>query len=242
MVKQANTGMVFNRNKGDEMIGEEPHAEPGSLVVPMYSDGSYFADCGRHASDAAFKANNFIRLFRRNREWGISSVQSYVDVGCGSGDATRLVADALRREGVTLKAAKGYDVSPHVQRVLQAGIQFVREDFCSSTETADLVTMFDVFEHIPDPIGFLNAIGRKCKIVGLHVPLENSWNVATRGLFREKLLHSGHLVFLDIAQVLNLLASSGLRVIDYEYTFAVHGMPKPQLSFKVDFSATVRHH
>jgi len=46
----------------------------------------------------------------------------------------------------------------------------------------------------------------------------SNFNVAMRDGFRWGLHKSGHLLFLDTASALNLLALSGLRVIDYEYT------------------------
>ena len=39
-----------------------------------------------------------------------------------------------------------------------------------------------------------------------------------RNGFRSKLKNPGHLIFMDSAFALNLLALAGLRVVDYEYT------------------------
>jgi hypothetical protein len=98
--------------------------------------------------------------------------------------------------------------------------EFVQGDFCESDEDVDLVTLFDVFEHVPAPVDFLKRIAEKCSIVGMHIPLDNNLNAAMRDMFRAKLSNPGHLIFLDVASALNLLTFSGLRVIDYRYTFA----------------------
>ena len=71
----------------------------------------------------------------------------------------------------------------------------------------------------PDTIEFLKSIGQRSNIVGLHIPLDYSLNNAIRNKFRSKLDRPEHLVFMEIASALNLLAFAGLRVVDYEYTF-----------------------
>ncbi len=122
--------------------------------------------------------------------------------------------------GLPLRLVKGYDVSPHIKSLQSDGIEFIRGDFCSSAEYVDLVTLFDVFEHIPDPVEFMKRVAQRCDLMGLHIPLDYSFNAAARNLFRSKLEDPGHLLFMDSAWALNILALSGLRVIDYEYTFA----------------------
>jgi hypothetical protein len=76
-----------------------------------------------------------------------------------------------------------------------------------------------VVEHVPDTIAFIRSVSQRCKIIGFHIPLDYSLNVALRNLFRAKLQNPGHLMFLDVVSALNLLTVSGLRVVDYEYTF-----------------------
>jgi SAM-dependent methyltransferase len=192
----------------------------GSRVASDYSTGSYFADSHRHSEDAEFKSQSFSRLFlpfaRRNRV----AIRSYIDVGCGSGDVVRMVAGHLRGAGFDVSTVKGYDVSPHVRDLDTDGIQYVHGDFCSSDEFADLVTLFDVIEHVPDPVEFLKLASQRCRIMTLHIPLENSWNNTLRGKLRRKLSDSGHLIFMDSVSALNLLTLAGLRVVNYDYTFA----------------------
>jgi SAM-dependent methyltransferase len=190
-----------------------------SLVDPAYSGGEYFRDAQRHREDAEFKTRSLLRVLVPYLERNGVRLDSLVDVGCGSGDVVRLVAKALRERGHHLPVAKGYDVSPHVAGVRHEGVEYVRGDFCASDESVDLVTLCDVFEHIPDPIGFVRSVSQRCRLLCLHIPLDDSLNNALRDRFRAKLLHPGHLVFLDVVSALNLLASSGLRVVEYDYAF-----------------------
>lgn len=192
---------------------------PDSWIDPSYSSGGYFQDPARGAEDADFKAAEFLKLFLAARTRLGIDVTSYIDVGCGSGALTTKVASGLLDTGLGVKIAKGYDVSPHVTRLGHEWVRFVNADFCRSDEQVDLVTLFDVVEHIPAPADFLAQVARRCKVLGLHIPLDSNLNTALRNLFRSKLADPGHLLFLDTPSALNLLAIAGLRVIDYRYTF-----------------------
>jgi SAM-dependent methyltransferase len=190
----------------------------GSIVDPDYASGSYFDDPGRHEEDAEFKANNFTKLFVRFEEQHGEVIRSIADVGCGSGKVIKIIADKLKNKGIILSRVKGYDVSSHIQKINNEGVEYIYADFCKSNEFVDLVSLFDVFEHIPDPIEFLKMVSRRCKFVAIHIPLDNSLNNCMRNKFLSKLKNPGHLIFMDSTFALNLLALAGLRVLDYEYT------------------------
>lgn len=189
-------------------------------VDPTYASGSYFREPSRYGDDAPFKAACFLRLFRRVvRELNAVSLQSYADVGCGSGAAAQLVVRSLRADGHALTAALAYDVSPHVARMHSDHVKFVHGDFRDFGGTVDLVTMFDVFEHIVDPIEFIKQVAQRCSMIGFHIPLDRSLNNALRNKYRALLRSPGHVVFMDVADALNFLALAGLRTLEYEYTF-----------------------
>lgn len=205
---------------GGFMVLKNEGKQPGrSIIAQSYSSGDYFADTQRHKEDSKFKAKDFLKLFlplvRRNN----LSIDSLVDVGCGSGDIVKIISDSLKANGFDSMTFKAYDVSPHILDIKHDNIEYIHEDFCMSNDSADIVTLFDVFEHVPDPIEFIKSIAQRSNIVGLHIPLDYSLNTAIRNKFRSKLHHPGHLVFMEIASALNLLAFSGLKVVDYEYTF-----------------------
>lgn len=193
-------------------------ARQGSTIAPEYSQGSYFGNTQRHREDARFKADAFLQVFLRYQDRSGVAVSSLVDVGCGSGDIVKMIADSLNASAAM--TFKGYDVSPHIVHVSNAGVTYVHGDFCESAEFVDVVTLFDVFEHVPDPIDFISKVAQRCQIIGFHVPLDDAWSFALRNRYRRSLHNPGHLVFLDTVSALNLLALAGLRVVDYEYTFA----------------------
>lgn len=202
------------------MRDEGESARGGSIVDPHYANREYFADPDRHREDAGFKARHFLKLFLPVARKNSLTISSYADVGCGSGEITKLVADSLRMAGFDLNRARGYDVSPHVRDIRRSGVEYVHADFCKAHECVDLVTLFDVLEHVPDPIRFIELVSARCQVLGFHIPLDNSINIGIRDLFRSKLRNPGHLIFMDTVYALNLLALAGLRVLDYSYTFA----------------------
>jgi SAM-dependent methyltransferase len=191
----------------------------GSKIDPRYSTGDYFSDPTRHSADADFKATNFLKVFLPFAKRNNLQIESIVDVGCGTGDVVKKIADKLASHGFERLKAKGYDVSPHVLNTRHEGVEYILGDFCESDEFVDVATLFDVFEHVTDTIEFLRSVSERCKVACFHIPLDYSLNQAIRNGFKSKLEKLGHLIFLDAVSALNLLALSGLRVVDYQYTF-----------------------
>ena len=212
----------FERTKNNHPAKEEDRNVPDgnkSIIDSPYSKGIYFSDPHRHSEDSQFKAKCFLQVFvplAKKRGWEISS---YVDVGCGSGQLVRLVADGLKDAGFGIAAVKGYDVSPHVSELRAESVEYVHGDFCSTNEQVDLVTLFDVLEHVACPVEFLKSVASRASMIGLNIPLDNTLNNALRDKFRYLLDQPGHLLFLDAVNALNLCSLAGLRVVAYEYAF-----------------------
>ena len=208
------------------------NANSGSKADPNYTRGDYFADPLRHSKYAKSNSNNFLKIFLKFAKHNKLMIRSYIDVGCGSGDTVKIVAESLKENDLALVKVRGYDVSPHVKNIKNEGVEYIHGDFCESDEFVDLVTLFDVIEHVPDPINFIKLVSQRCKIMGLHIPLDYSLSLAMRNKFRSKLRKPGHLIFLDCVSALNLLTFAGLRVIDYKYTFRFF----PRLGQRAPFS------
>jgi SAM-dependent methyltransferase len=183
-----------------------------------YRSGEYFRNPERHSEDAEFKARTFVTVLKRNP--ACNGISTMADVGCGSGAATIAVLTRMTELGFKLSEVVGYDVSPHVVALQHPQVRFVHEDFVAGEGCFDLVTLFDVVEHVPDPVAFLRQVSQRAGFLGLHIPLDDSLNCGARDLYRQTLKNPGHLIALDTASALNLLAFAGLRVVDYEYVFA----------------------
>lgn len=187
-------------------------------VGESYRSGAYFEDPRRHADDAALKVQVFRSIFERLPNATVGRITRYADVGCGSGEVAVQTARVLREAGQPLGLAQAYDVSPHVAQLRLEGVEPRHADFTTEAGTFDLVTVFDVAEHVPNPAAFLGKIAAKARLVAVHLPLEDHLNWNLRGRHRARLKDPGHLLVLDFASALNLVTCAGLQVLDYAYT------------------------
>jgi len=143
-----------------------------SFAVPGYSSGRYARQYP--VADDDFKAQAFLSLFDRATRAYKLDPTSYIDVGCLTGGVVEAIANGLQNRGCSLSTVKGYDVSPQVKEIVRHGIDFVQGDFTTSGERVDLVTLFDVLEHVLRPIEFVRAIADRCLYLAVHIPLDDS--------------------------------------------------------------------
>lgn len=183
-----------------------------------YKSGLYFNDIKRHSEDAEYKVAAIWRVLDPILQNEKISISSYADVGCGSGDVIKMMSKLLEDSSFNLKKKTGFDVSPHVDNIKIRDISFLKEDFCARMERYDLVTLTDVFEHVPAPVEFIRKIGELSKIVAFHIPLDDCWAVNIRNLQRSKIKNPGHLVFLDVNSALNMISIAGLKILDFDYS------------------------
>jgi len=198
--------------------------QTGSIISPFYQSGNYYATHADPDQDSPFKAKAFLDLWHRALGERHVSVSSYADVGCGGGGAAALVAEGLRQDGHCLEEVAGYDISPHVLTLRHKEVTFYYEDFCKVDAEYDVVTLFDVMEHVPNPVDFLKGVAERCSFIGLHIPLDRSLMNCLFDRFRQRLKYPGHLIVLDTPMALNLIAMSGILALDYTYT---HGYSAP---------------
>lgn len=189
--------------------------------LSIYTSGEYFStNMDKHRLDADYKTKAFLSLFVPTAKKFKWNVTSYADVGCGSGDVARGVSKGLSTAGFELLDAIGYEISPGIEDIPSDDlIRFICADFTQEEDGVDLVTLFDVFEHVLDPVCFLKNVSANCRYIGLHIPLDNNLNNSIRDLYKHKLHAPGHLIFLDTPQALTMLAMAGIRVTNYNYTF-----------------------
>jgi SAM-dependent methyltransferase len=185
----------------------------------MYSSGS-FVRASPGYQDAGYKVEQLIRLLTRNPDLLSAGKQRYVaDVGCGTGETTLLLHKALTGLWGVPPQVDGYDVHSYLPQSVEGEVSFISGDFClEARRVYDLVVLFDVLEHVPDPLGFLRAVSRFSYFLALHIPLDNSLLSWLRDLPRRKLRFPGHLLALDPSAAINLLTFAGLRIVDFVYS------------------------
>ena len=193
-----------------------------SIIDPYYSSGDFF-NSSTGFKDAEFKVKELLSLLEHQKHEHELKIRRIADVGCGRGDTTIQLDKAFNNNTTNNVSIEGFDVYPEVMSIstTSPNVQFHYQDFCTlpeNNELYDLVVLFDVIEHVPDPISFLKTVSKKTKAVALHIPLDNTWFGWLRLLPRTNLSHPGHLVILDVASALNLLTFAGLRTRDFAFT------------------------
>lgn len=193
----------------------------GSLIDPYYSEGDFQHASTSGTRDSEFKVQQLKALLDRSPHPVLRSDHLRVaDVGCGNGSSSYLLAEILSGPQTSI-LVDGFDIYPHVADIKGTeNVHFHFKDFCKldPDQPYDLAVLFDVIEHVPDPIGFLRAVALRSKEIALHIPLDDFALGWIRNLPRSNLRHPGHLVALDVASSLNLLAFAGLRTRDYRFT------------------------
>lgn len=191
----------------------------------MYKEGVYFTDITRHQEDTDCKVKAISRLLFPILSQHKIPIYSYADVGCGSGGVVKAMKEKLGVEGFQVKNIQGFDISPHVAQLKEEGIVFKTADFTTEGELMDLVTLTDVFEHVPDPVSFIKGIAKNARIIAFHIPLDDCLSVNFRNLQRAKIKNPGHLIFLNTNSALNLITQSGLKILDYDYSLETLSAP-----------------
>lgn len=188
-------------------------------LTARYEQGEYLKDNPDwHAADAPWKARKVLQLLRRNE----LVPRTVCDVGCGAGEILRRLQGELPFDTRLV----GYDISPQAISLCRekenARLQFVCGDFLQSgREPQDLLLLLDVFEHVPDYLGFLAALRTKARRFVLHIPLDVSVQTVLSGSRRELGMRSryGHLHYFTAETALEALNDAGYCVEDLLYTW-----------------------
>ena len=185
-------------------------------VSQIYRDGTYLAQHPDwHDEDGAWKARQVNTMLQRQRV----SPQSICDVGCGTGR----VLDELSKTLPAATTLDGYDFgSEAIATGTARGNPRVRlhcADALQVERSFDLILMIDVFEHVPDYLGFLTAFNQKARQFVFHIPLDLSVSsVARMSPLVAGRTSVGHLHYFSRETALATLADAGYRVTAEAYT------------------------
>lgn len=183
----------------------------------IYSDGRYLANNPTwHEEDAPFKARHIARMLERN---GLS-FDRVAEVGCGTGAVLREVRKLV---GPSAALWQGFDISTEAigrARVHPEsdGIDFQTVDFLALESTFDVLMMIDVFEHVPDYMGFLSACRTRAKYKIFHIPLDLHVSAALRDSYVAARNSVGHLHYFSESTARATLVDTGHRIVDCALT------------------------
>jgi SAM-dependent methyltransferase len=197
----------------------------------MYTSGEYLQNTQTwHIEDSAWKARQILR--------GMNEChlvpETVCEVGCGAGEILNQLYQLLPSH----TRFTGFEISPQAFEMCRERekdrLVFRNEDILATTENYDLLMVIDVFEHIPDYMGFLRAIKERAKYKIFHIPLE----LTVRSLFFGDALPAsrrtmGHLHYFDRSTALATLEDCGYSILGDFYTFwqgeLPHRFPKSRV-------------
>lgn len=188
-----------------------------------YRDGAYLRETGDwHEEDAAWKASHVRRMI----ESAGLEARRVADIGCGSGGVLARLQTGLRAGTVFT----GYEIAGPAFRLASARgndrLRFVNGSALEAppSEPYDLALALDVFEHVPDYLGFLSDIRGLARAFIFHVPLD----LSVRAILKEVPMHRrrtvGHLHYFTTSTARATLEDSGYRI---RAAFHTHAMLQP---------------
>jgi len=189
-------------------------------------------------------------LYGRRIYSEIKEIATYADIGgCFGFGANSMAFHISATQGTTPKTVVFEIATEFVEigKLLFPQIEFVEEMFsqgCRDVGVFDLVSMFDVVEHIVDPGSFLKQVAARSMYVMLKTPMQTSGDWRHKKLpLKQGAEHvDGHVNFFSPRTYERLLEASNLDIIESRLvpTIVPSGawmalcpeIPKPTVSLK----------
>lgn len=184
-----------------------------TLLKNMYEDGEYLRNRPTwHEEDAPFKAKYIYELLKSNNV----DFSNIAEVGCGTGGVIRNLNKMLVDND---KKWSGFDVSSQAISIAQESaqrddIEFSKIDLYDIEDHFDVLLCIDVFEHVPDYLGFIRECRSKSTYVVYHIPLDLHVSSALRDSFLSVREAIGHLHYFSRSTALASLEDTGHTILD----------------------------
>lgn len=170
---------------------------------------------------AVFKSTLAFRMFGVRLFEEVARVGRYADVGGCFGFGANAMAALIATEQGEAPSTTVFELGEEFVRLgsqMFPRVRFVRADFAEwvEFEPFDLVTLFDVVEHVPDADRFLRRVAEASRYMILKTPLETGgdWR-GGRAWFEPGASHpDGHVHFFTPANLERLLRTNGLDLLE----------------------------
>ncbi len=182
----------------------------------LYTDGEYATrNASYHTEDSAWKAQKIASLLAEHA----ITPRVVAEIGCGAGQVIGNLSREPRLMGGTFT---GYDISPQAIALAKniaasskgARVEYRCGDLLESAPTdIELLLSIDVFEHVPDYLGFLQRCRRLAPHHVLHIPLDLHVSSVLRSSFLSARASVGHLHYFTAESALATLRDAGYDVI-----------------------------
>ena len=198
-----------------------------------YRDGTYLAHHpGWHLEDAPWKAGQVEQILARQTDDAAGGgaggwADTVFEVGCGAGG---VLAELAKRHPE--RRFVGYDISPDAAQFWPThaapNLRFEVADLNAAVDPErpiELLLALDVFEHIPDYLGFLGSLAERCRRIVFNVPLDMNVISLLLGHHHYVREHYGHLHYFSRQTALRAIADSGFDIIDQHLAPGFLGAP-----------------
>lgn len=183
----------------------------------IYTTGEYTQkNPTYHVEDAAWKADHISRMLKKHN----LQPNTVCEVGCGAGEILNQLKQAFPDD----VQFEGYEISPQGYALCQQRacerLRFHCEHFPpADPKPIDLLLCIDVFEHVPDYLGFLEQLRSSAAHTIFHIPLDLSVQSVLRSQpIMNTRAQFGHLHYFTKDIALASLKDCGYEIIDWFYT------------------------
>ena len=183
----------------------------------IYTDGTYLENVSDwHTADAPWKSSQIAALLDRNE---LSPARVH-DVGCGAGEVLSLLRPHLGDAELLGMDVSG-DAIAMAEKKAGDGLAFERGDYLTAElDRPDVLLLLDVFEHVPDYLGFLETLRHRSDLFVFHIPLDLcAWGVTfgSRWMLHMRQTY-GHLHYFSYETALATLEDAGYTILDEFFT------------------------
>ncbi len=189
---------------------------------------SYYQDYPRrvllrpgYPARAQFKGSFMWGLYGDRLLGELGEIGSMADIGGCFGFGANSMAFQVARATGKRPEMYVFEISPEFVRLgrqLFPDIQFVEANILtwdSEPRTFDVVTLFDVIEHIPNPLPFLRGVARRARYGLFKTPLETKgeWQRPCAPALTGATHPDGHVNFFTVPELRLLIEDAGFDVL-----------------------------
>lgn len=198
----------------------------------IYTDGQYLKTTQTwHAEDSPWKAGQIKKMIDNHH----LQPSNIAEIGCGSGS---ILDELSRQPDLQDVCFEGYDISPQAieiaKKLKNEKIEFHQENILAKDNEKhfDILMAIDVFEHVPDYMGFVEKCKTKATYKIYHIPLDIHVSSVIRNAFLNNRYTIGHIHYFTADSALSALRDTGHEIIDSFYTNGAFDLYQKHPKFK----------